>query len=396
MRRGLPLLFLLADTGGGHRASATAVARHLTSSRPGWYDVRVVDPFAERAPRLLGRAARLYGPITQHAPWLWGGLYHSTNSHAIVRALHASVLRQVEPGIRRLVEELSPALIVSFHPLLNHAAARVAHTAVPRVPLVTVITDLVEVHMAWICREVDAIVAASPGGFERCRRAGIPASRCSEAGLAVDETFRAPAPSASERRALRLRLGLGAEPFTVLVCGGADGSGRIARTARALAASSLDLQVAVICGRNLRARRRLEGLSGLRGRPVVVRGFVTDMAQWMRAADLVVTKAGPSTIAEALCCGTPLLLTWYLPGQERGNLEWVVDIGAGRYVPRVQQLLDAVAELSTPGSTALQAMRQAVRRAARPGATAAVAEVVERLAQVRGSKPPILSPPSPR
>ena len=111
-----------------------------------------------------------------------------------------------------------------------------------------------------------------------------------------------------------------------------------------------------------------------------MKGFVDNMPEWMRAADVVATKAGPGTIAEALCSGLPMLLTSYVPGQERGNVEWVVDIGAGRFVPRIAQLLDAVAELSAPGSETLTAMRAAVRRAARPDATKRIAALIVSLA----------------
>jgi len=370
------LLFLIADTGGGHRASATAVSRQLADAHPGEYEIRIVDPFAESAPRLLARTAGLYAPITQRMRWLWGGLYYATNSRAAVSVLRRSALRLVEPGIARLVRTWKPAALVSFHPLLNHSAARVAAQVQPRVPVVTVITDLVDVHAAWACRDVDAVVTPSPGGFERCRRAGIPADRCHQAGPAVGEAFRRPPPKLAERAALRQHLGLDPKAFIVLVCGGADGSGDIPRRARALAAAPLDLQLAVICGRNARAREELEGLRDHRGNRVAVLGFADDMADWMRVSDVVVTKAGPGTIAEALCCGVPLLLSWYLPGQERGNVEWVVDIGAGRYVPHVEQLVDAVAELSMPGSQSLAAMRRAVRKAARPDATREIADII--------------------
>ena len=62
-------------------------------------------------------------------------------------------------------------------------------------------------------------------------------------------------------------------------------------------------------------------------------GFVDNMADWLRCADIVVGKAGPGTIAEALCCATPLVLTSHLPGQEEGNAEFVVQAGAGSYAP---------------------------------------------------------------
>ncbi len=375
------LLFLIADTGGGHRASATAVARHLEASAPGEFDVHIVDPFVESAPPVIARTAGLYGPITRHVRWAWGALYHSTNSANGVAALTGSVLRPVRRGIAHDVARLDPHAVVSFHPLLNHAAVLAVARRVPRPPVLTVITDLVDVHAAWACREVDAVVVPSAGGLDQCRRAGIPAARCHDIGLPVDASFTTPLPSPAERAELRVRLSLHPDRFVVLVCGGADGSGGIARRARALAAAGLDVDLAVISGRNRRARAALHGLRDGRGNAVTVMGFVDNMADWLHAADVVATKAGPGTIAEALCCGVPLLLTSYLPGQERGNVEWVRTVGAGRYVPRPEQLIDAVAELATPGSPRLAAMRAAVRQVARPDAAARIAELIARVSR---------------
>jgi 1,2-diacylglycerol 3-beta-galactosyltransferase len=372
------LLFLVADTGGGHRASAEAVARRLAAAHPGRFATHVLDPFVQASPRLVGRVVGLYSPITRYTPWLWGALYHATNSRAAVGALRGSALRLVEPGLAAVVDTLQPALVVSFHPLLNHVAARALHSLPgPRIPLATVVTDLVDVHAAWTCANVDAVVTASPGGLDRARRAGVPADRCFDLGLPVDESFASPAPAGEARRALRQRLGLSPDRFTVLLSGGGEGSGGLARRARALLDAQLDIDVVVICGRNAKVRAALEAMPANNLR---VLGFVGNMSEWMRACDLLVTKAGPGAIAEALCSRAPLLLTSYVPGQERGNIDFVVDTGAGRWVPRLRDMVDAVRELSAPGSASLAAMRESLRHAARPHATAQIADLVVRLA----------------
>lgn len=369
------LLFLIADTGGGHRASANAVARQLGTDFPGQFDPVIVDPFTSAAPRLMGRTAGLYGPLIQHARWVWGALYHSTNSRAAVSAMRRTALRPLVPALRRLISDVLPDVVVSFHPLLNHAAVA-SRGGAPTPPIVTVITDLVDVHAAWACPDVDAMVVPSPGGVDRCRRAGIPASRLFQFGLPVDERFSANLRDNDQPQQLRRRMGLDPDRFTVLLCGGADGSGQIDRRARALARSALDIQLVVVCGRNRRAVQRLRGLQDSRGRPVTVLGFVSTMPQLMRAADLVVSKAGPGTIAEALCSGVPILLTWYLPGQEHGNIDWVVDTNCGRWVPKLGGMIDTVAELSEPDSPTYAAMRRAVRAAARPDATRRIAQLI--------------------
>jgi 1,2-diacylglycerol 3-beta-galactosyltransferase len=377
------LLFLVADTGGGHRASAEAVARRLAAAHPGRFATHVLDPFVQASPRVVGKVVGLYSPITRHAPWLWGALYHATNSRAAVAALRGSALRLVQPGLREVIETLRPALVVSFHPLLNHVAWRAMRALPgPRIPLATVITDLVDVHAAWICADVDAMVTASAGGLDRARRAGVPAESCHDLGLPVDDSFTTPAVAGSARRSLRLRLGLSPDRFTVLLSGGGEGSGGLPRRAAALLDGVDDVDVVVICGRNQRARAALESLRASRpdAERLRVLGFVDNMSEWMRACDLLITKAGPGAITEALCSRVPLLLTSYVPGQERGNVDLVVDVGAGRYVPRLHDMVDAVRELSRPEAPALAAMRESLRHAARPHATAQIAELVARLA----------------
>jgi len=66
---------------------------------------------------------------------------------------------------------------------------------------------------------------------------------------------------------------------------------------------------------------------------VVGLGFVTNMAEYMVAADVLISKAGPGTIAEAAAVGLPVMCTSFLPGQEEGNADFVIDKGFGTFSP---------------------------------------------------------------
>ena len=114
---------------------------------------------------------------------------------------------------------------------------------------------------------------------------------------------------------------------------------------------------------------------------LTVHGFVDNMADWFRCADVVVGKAGPGTIAEATCCAAPLVLTSYLPGQEEGNVEFVVRAGAGSYAPRPRDLIAEIGRLRDDPA-ALAAMRAASARAAWPGAAADIAGLLAEAAGV--------------
>merc|ERR1711924_42036 len=108
-------------------------------------------------------------------------------------------------------------------------------------------------------------------------------------------------------------------------------------------------------------------------------GFVNNMDEWMAAVDCLVTKAGPGTIAEACSRGLPIVLSSFLPGQEEGNVPFVVDGGFGAYETEPHAIAETVATwLSNP--TMLAQMSAAALKLARPSATLDIARELVALA----------------
>jgi processive 1,2-diacylglycerol beta-glucosyltransferase len=82
----------------------------------------------------------------------------------------------------------------------------------------------------------------------------------------------------------------------------------------------------------------------------------------------VVTKPGSLTVAEALAMGRPLLLGRPLPGQEEGNVPYVVEAGAGLAIRTPTEAADAVEYLLGDPATRWE-MGQRAARVSRPRAT---------------------------
>ena len=82
-----------------------------------------------------------------------------------------------------------------------------------------------------------------------------------------------------------------------------------------LATWSEPSQVIVICGHNKKVSDQLKSKSWTPNVNVVVKGFVENIDEYMSASDCLVTKAGPGTIAEAMICGLPVIISSFLPGQ---------------------------------------------------------------------------------
>jgi 1,2-diacylglycerol 3-beta-galactosyltransferase len=366
------LLFLFSDTGAGHRAAAEAVAEALHRRYPSQFAVDCYDPMADQRV-VAGRLTALYGPITRRAPFLWGAAYHATNLKPTVRLFQHAVGRGLRRKLRAALEP-RPALVASFHPLLNHVAADVMPHGVPRV---TVITDWVDFHEAWTDLTADCIICPSEAAYDLCRRRGIPADRLVKAGLPIHPRFQDAIRGFTDKRSMRLRLRLRPHAPTVLLAGGGDGTEPLRKYAMTLARSPLDIQVLAVCGRNqaLAARIREDNHAG-----VHVFGFVDNMPELLLASDLLATRAGPGMIGEGLACGCPLLLTGYLPGQEEGNMKEVVRRELGLFVPRPAQLVEAVDTwFRKPESDRLADSNRA-SAAGDPGAAFKVADVVAGMA----------------
>ena len=355
------LLFLVGDTGGGHRSAAKAVAQALDQAFPGRFAPCIYDPLrGPDAPRWLRWIVGLYGPCIRIAPWLWGVLWRAVSSPLALGWLRRTLMWPAYRGVARVAATWRPAVMVSFHPLTAQPAVRVRDGSAGWVPVITVITDLITAHLAWRDAAVDRVIVPTAAIAGRCAQDGTPEGHYVETGLPVAAEFcRTPA-SAPERHALQRSLGLSGR-FLVVVTGGGEGSGGIYRRTVAILRQVDDVDVAVICGRNQRLRRRLTRLAERAGGRLTVHGFVDNMADWLRCADVVVGKAGPGTIAEATCCAAPLVLTSYLPGQEEGNVEFVVRAGAGSYAARPRELAAEIARLQGDPA-ALAAMRAASAR----------------------------------
>lgn len=317
-------LLLISDTGGGHRSAANAIVAALEED--GSYETRIEDVAAHCAFPLtqLGLG---YSMALRYAPPVYGALYYATNGRRRYRAL----VRFCEPLYRERLRDLfisyKPDVIVSVHPLLNHAALRARDDArMQHVPVVTVITDLGKVHESWLVANADAVVVPAREVYQRALSRGVPPARLHLLGHPIHPKFDDVTGSkANLRKALGLPLDV---PIVMLMAGG-EGGGKLLSTALALARAKLPIELVVVCGRNESLAQKLGELAKSLPAPVHVLGFTDKIPEYFRAVDLLVTKAGPGTLAEANAAQLPVIVYDYVPGQERGNVDFVRHNGLG-------------------------------------------------------------------
>jgi 1,2-diacylglycerol 3-beta-galactosyltransferase len=236
--------------------------------------------------------------------------------------------------------------------------------------MITMITDLVTVHPLWICSEVDLCLAPTEEARREALKWGISKEKVEVVGLPVGLAF---THRVTGRDSVRTELGLEGNLFTVLLSGGGEGIGNILALVKAVAQAGLGVQLIMVAGRNRKLRERLE--ERVWEVPVYISGFTERMAVLMQAADCIITKAGPSTISEALVCGLPLIITGAIPGQEEANVDYVVRSGAGIYAPTPEKAVAVLRELIASPETVGE-MRKAAWQLADPQAAAEAARLI--------------------
>jgi 1,2-diacylglycerol 3-beta-galactosyltransferase len=368
------LLILFCDTGGGHRSAARAVAEALQELHGAAAQIELLDALRGGLPPPLSQLGSAYPTMVRLGGWPWAAGYHLLDGRRRVAPVKEGWWSLARAAVLRLLREHPADAILCCHPVFNDPLLRALTQtgARARTSLIALVTDLIAAHAFWFAPGVTCCLVPTAGARQRALACGIPAERVQVTGLPVSARFVAAA--REDRLVVRQRLRLEPGLPVVLLVSGAEGMGPLHRLCRTLADSGVRAQLVAIAGRNERLRARLAAEPW--SLPVRVEGFVDNMHEWMRAADLLVSKAGPSTISEALVVGLPIVLSGALPGQERPNVDHVVQAGAGVWAPTPRGVAAAVGELLAPDNPRLAHMAARAQALAQPGAARRVAQVV--------------------
>lgn len=255
-----------------------------------------------------------YWTVMRHAPSLWRFLHHHWPRLPLLAAFRHYFLPRHFANTAAMLLERQPAVVVSTQPFSAALVARLKRKRRIRTRLVTVISDWV-LQPYWLFPEIDHYFVPLAEQLRQLVSMGVGRGRVTVTGLLVAPRYRG---SRAHRN--------GASP-TVLVMGGGVGW-RLEDQIRSLAVVRTPMECVVFCGSRLDAVRRLAG----RLNPPAVRFRLMDQtvdpAPYFASADLLISKPGGLTVAQAFACGVPLLCGDPLPGAEEESLEVLARAGA--------------------------------------------------------------------
>jgi 1,2-diacylglycerol 3-beta-galactosyltransferase len=365
------------DGGGGHRNAAVALQTVISQQQRDW-QVELIQ-FQDLTDRLdvlrklTGiRIQQQYNILLQNG-WTLGSTYLLRVLQATIRVFHRPLVNLLEKFWR----EKPADLLISVIPHFNTQICESWTMVYPGRPFVTIITDLADFPPRfWIEPIKDQyVIAGTEKAAEQARAMGHDDAQIFRtSGMILRPDFYEP----DDSDPVELRKGMGLRPDlpTAIVLFGGHGSKVMYDITERLNAADAPLQLILICGRNEELAVKLRANEWKM--PIHVVGFTKDVPRLMRAADFLIGKPGPGSIAEAMVRKLPVLIecnAWTLP-QERYNAEWVKENGVGIVLKSFEDVAEGVKRMLDPRALA------AFRRNLAAQENRAVFEIPEILAEL--------------
>jgi hypothetical protein len=341
------------DGGGGHRNAAIALETIAAQQgRPWQTELVQFQDLTDRLDvlrKLTGiRIQQQYNMMLQNG-WTLGSKYILRVLQLTIQLFHGPLVRLLEQYWR----EHPADLLVSVIPHFNREICESWKAVYPGRPFVTLITDLADYPPRfWIePLKEQYVIAGTQRAVEQARAFGHDEAHILQAsGMILRPDFYVQ--DTVDPVALRQDLGLRNDLATAIVLFGGHGSRVMYDLTERLNAGGLPLQLMLICGRNeaLAAKLRAQKWK----MPVHVVGFTKEIHKLMRAADFLIGKPGPGSIAEAMVRKLPVLIecnAWTLP-HERYNAAWVSEKRVGIVLKSFREVVEGVRQMLEPARLA--------------------------------------------
>ncbi|HEV2699812.1 MAG TPA: glycosyltransferase [Terriglobales bacterium] len=350
MDRKLTIVFF--DAGGGHRSAAEALKGVLQTQRRPWQvellNLQELLDQLDLLKKTTGiRIQDGYNLILRKG---WTRL-----TPQLLPLLQSVVRMYHRPTVKMLTKYWKdhPAdLVISVIPHFNRALRESIQNSLPFCAFVTLLTDLADYppHF-WIERESQYLICGTERAEQQAFEHGHDRDHVFLAsGMVMKQKFYEKV--SVNRTEERNKLGLGPDIPTGIVLFGGHGSTTMLEIVKQINASSAELQLILICGKN---QKLLNAVKSQHTRfPLFAEGFTQNVDYYMAISDFFIGKPGPGCISEALQFHLPVIVecnSATLP-QERYNAQWVTEKKMGIVLKSFREIGTAVERLLQPATFA--------------------------------------------
>jgi len=339
------VLIMSASTGGGHNRAARAIKEELESRTIDGMSIEceIVDSLKLVNSTMDKVISRGYEKSAIYTPKAFGSVYRFSETSIVSKNEFKSnpLTSLMARKFKHLLNDSKPDLIIGTHPFPMIALSTLKKNNTIRSlskienlhksnnvnipPMISVLTDYTT-HSTWIQNEIDYYIVGHEYVKELLSYEGVKNEKIKAFGIPVEKSFL----EHRNRDIVLKEFGLSPDKLTILLMGGSFGAGNIKETLEELLTVDRDFQIIVITGRNEHLKDKLSKTlnSTVHNKNVCLLGYTNKMNDILASIDVLISKPGGLTTTEALLNDVPMIVPYFIPGQEEENLDFLTNCGA--------------------------------------------------------------------
>lgn len=363
------ILLMYISVRSGHQMASMAVEEALKHMRPDT-EVLSINAFNYTNPVFEKIINSVYMKVIEKKPEIWDYLYDNPNFEKKTKKLKDLIHKYNSIKLKRLIEDFRPDAVGCTQAFPCGMIADYKKFYNVELPLFAILTDF-NSHMYWIYNDVDFYCVASETARQRLIETGVDGNKIKIYGIPISRQF---SREIDKGETLK-KFNINSDRPNLLVMGGGSGIGPIKDIVLSLEKIELDFQILVITGMNKKLFKEMNKLSGRIRKNLFVFGYVDDLGEIMEISDIIITKPGGLTSAEALAKGLPMIIVNPIPGQEAYNTQYLLQTNAAIKADSINDVRGIVKGILSDKGKLLQ-MKQAAKQWGRPEAALDIAKLM--------------------
>lgn len=338
------VLILSSSFGQGHMATARALQAAAAANPNLSIEVEIID-FSKEVNQLFDQTSKkIYEFNTKHMPAVYKWLYVSSDyAHTPIRIANLLNYPIRRNHLKKLLQQSKPDLIISNYPIWQYLAYQISKKLFPDVEFATLITDSISVHSSWTIPDSDFYLVANSPTADSLHALGVSRKKIFPLGYPVHQAFTTPDYNAAQ---VKQDIRIPVDRTMIVFSASALRTSYVRRVVSSIANHFQASTIVTITGRDDELYEAIRDDEIWSLPHALLLSWTDNMAGLIRASDIVITKAGGSTVMECVTAIKPLIINKIIPGQEEGNAELVSQYGLGKIARKSSEIVSAIREIT--------------------------------------------------
>ncbi|MFA5089464.1 MAG: glycosyltransferase [Candidatus Omnitrophota bacterium] len=351
----------------GHHSATLAIEKAIKILQP-QAQVLNINTFNYTNPISEKIVNRIYMGIIKRTPKIWEYLYDNPKIARKVAKIKDAIHRVNAVKLKNLFDKFKPDVVACAQAFPCGMVADFKNIYNSNIGLVAVLTDYIP-HSYWVYDSVDCYIAPSDEVAMRLIKKGVEKEKIRPFGIPFDPKFKQGVDKTKVIQKLKLDVGVP----TLLIMGGGQGIGPIKTIVTSLDKAGAQFQEIVVAGTNKKLYKSLKGKIRKQKRKIALLGYVDNIHELMDVSDVIITKPGGVTTAEALAKNLAMIIINPIPGQEASNTAYLTSQKAAIKVDDPKQIKEVINDLFS-NHIKLKRLREQAALLSKPNASFDIAK----------------------